>query len=326
MSRATESIPAPVEFQQGRNDAEPKRQHPFIRSLKKHWELYLLVLPPVLYLLIFKYIPMVGVQIAFKDFSVVKGIWGSPWVGLKHFEAFFESPNFWLLIKNTIGISFYSLLAGFPIPILLALALNEIRTGYFKKTVQMVTYAPHFISTVVMVSIIILMLSPHVGVVDKLFTFLGFPMTNFMGIPEYFKSIYVWSGVWQGMGYSSIIYIAALAGVDPSLYEAAKMDGASRLRKIWHIDLPTLVPVTVIMLILSLGSIMGVGFEKIYLMQNPLNTSASEVISTYVYKVGLIGANFSFSSAVGLFNSVINLILLVIVNGISRKVSQNSLW
>jgi len=326
MSRATESIPAPVELQQGRNYAEPKRQHPLIRSLKKHWELYLLVLPPVLYLLIFKYIPMVGVQIAFKDFSVVKGIWGSPWVGLKHFEAFFESPNFWLLIKNTIGISFYSLLAGFPIPILLALALNEIRTGYFKKTVQMVTYAPHFISTVVMVSIIILMLSPHVGVVDKLFTLLGFPMTNFMGIPEYFKSIYVWSGVWQGMGYSSIIYIAALAGVDPSLYEAAKMDGASRLRKIWHIDLPTLVPVTVIMLILSLGSIMGVGFEKIYLMQNPLNTSASEVISTYVYKVGLIGANFSFSSAVGLFNSVINLILLVIVNGISRKVSQNSLW
>ncbi|XVL63360.1 ABC transporter permease subunit [Paenibacillus amylolyticus] len=314
-----------MELQQSKH-VEPKRQHPFIKSLKKHWELYLLVLPPVLYLLIFKYIPMVGVQIAFKDFSVVKGIWGSPWVGFKHFEAFFQSPNFWLLIKNTIGISFYSLIAGFPIPILLALALNEIRTGYFKKTVQMVTYAPHFISTVVMVSIIILMLSPHVGVVDKLFTLLGFPMTNFMGIPEYFKSIYVWSGVWQGMGYSSIIYIAALAGVDPSLYEAAKMDGASRLRKIWHIDLPTLVPVTVIMLILSLGSIMGVGFEKIYLMQNPLNTSASEVISTYVYKVGLIGANFSFSSAVGFFNSIINLILLVIVNGISRKVSQNSLW
>lgn len=325
MSRATESIPAKMELQQ-RKHVEPKWQHPFIKSLKKHWELYLLVLPPVLYLLIFKYIPMVGVQIAFKDFSVVKGIWGSPWVGFKHFEAFFQSPNFWLLIKNTIGISFYSLIAGFPIPILLALALNEIRTGYFKKTVQMVTYAPHFISTVVMVSIIILMLSPHVGVVDKLFTLLGFPMTNFMGIPEYFKSIYVWSGVWQGMGYSSIIYIAALAGVDPSLYEAAKMDGASRLRKIWHIDLPSLVPVTVIMLILSLGSIMGVGFEKIYLMQNPLNTSASEVISTYVYKVGLIGANFSFSSAVGFFNSIINLILLVIVNGISRKVSQNSLW
>jgi putative aldouronate transport system permease protein len=303
-----------------------KKQHPFVRSFKKHWELYLLVLPPVLYLLIFKYIPMFGVQIAFKNYNVVQGIWGSPWVGFKHFQAFFDSPNFWLLIKNTIGISLYSLLAGFPVPILLALALNEVRMGYFKKTVQMVTYAPHFISTVVMVSIIILMLSPHVGVVDRLFTFLGVPMTNFMGIPEYFKSIYVWSGVWQGMGYSSIIYIAALAGVDPSLYEAARMDGASRLRKIWHIDIPTLIPVTVIMLILSLGSIMGVGFEKIYLMQNPLNTSASEVISTYVYKVGLIGANFSFSSAVGLFNSIINLILLVIVNFISRRVSENSLW
>ncbi|MBW7454621.1 ABC transporter permease [Paenibacillus sepulcri] len=326
MSQVTESIPAQMKLQKGMNPPKRKKEHPFIKSIKKHWELYLLVLPPVVYLLIFKYIPMVGVQIAFKDFSVVKGIWGSPWVGFKHFEAFFNSPNFWLLIKNTIGISFYSLLAGFPVPILLALALNEIRTGYFKKTVQMVTYAPHFISTVVMVSIIILMLSPHVGIVDRLFSFFGFSMTNFMGIPEYFKSIYVWSGVWQGMGYSSIIYIAALAGVDPALYEAARIDGASRLKKIWHIDIPSLIPVTVIMLILSLGSIMGVGFEKIYLMQNPLNTSASEVISTYVYKVGLIGANFSFSSAVGLFNSIINLILLILVNAVSRRVSKNSLW
>lgn len=326
MRQITESIPTQRKLQKGMNQAERKRKHPFIRSLKKHWELYLLVLPPVLYLLIFKYIPMGGVQIAFKNYSVVQGIWGSPWVGLKHFEAFFNSPNFWLLIKNTIGISFYSLIAGFPIPILLALALNEIRTGYFKKTVQMVTYAPHFISTVVMVSIIILMLSPHVGVVDRVFDFFGLPMTNFLGIPEYFKSIYVWSGVWQGMGYSSIIYIAALAGVDPSLYEAARMDGASRIKKILHIDIPSLIPVVVIMLILSLGSIMGVGFEKIFLMQNPLNTSASEVISTYVYKVGLIGANFSFSSAVGLFNSIINLILLVVVNGVSRKISKNSLW
>lgn len=327
MSKETAGLQATLKPGQHMNLQTPlRKRHPFVRSFKKHWELYLLVLPPVLYLLIFKYIPMFGVQIAFKNYNVVQGIWGSPWVGFKHFQAFFDSPNFWLLIKNTIGISLYSLLAGFPVPILLALALNEVRTGYFKKTVQMVTYAPHFISTVVMVSIIILMLSPHVGVVDRLFSFFGIPMTNFLGIPEYFKSIYVWSGVWQGMGYSSIIYIAALAGVDPSLYEAARMDGASRLRKIWHIDIPTLIPITVIMLILSLGSIMGVGFEKIYLMQNPLNTSASEVISTYVYKVGLIGANFSFSSAVGLFNSIINLILLVMVNFISRRVSENSLW
>jgi putative aldouronate transport system permease protein len=269
---------------------------------------------------------MVGVQIAFKDFNVVQGIWGSGWVGLKHFETFFTSPNFWLIIKNTIGISFYSLLAGFPIPILLALALNEVRTGKFKKSVQMVTYAPHFISTVVMVSIIMLMLTPHVGVIDRLFSFLGWEMTNFMGVPEFFKSIYVWSGVWQEMGYASIIYIAALSSVDPSLYEAARVDGASRWKKIIHIDLPSLVPIVVIMLILSLGNIMGVGFEKIYLMQNPLNLSSSEVISTYVYKVGLVGANFSFSSAVGLFNSVINLILLLAVNFFAKKISDTSLW
>ncbi|WP_225442693.1 ABC transporter permease [Paenibacillus lycopersici] len=295
-------------------------------KMRRSWELYLLVLLPVLYLIIFQYIPMFGVMIAFKDFNVIKGILGSPWVGFKHFDELFRSPNFPLLLKNTLIISFYSLLAGFPIPILLALALNEIRTGFFKKTVQMITYAPHFISTVVMVSIIILMLSPHVGVVDKVLTFFGWSDTNFMGEPKLFKSIYVWSGVWQEMGYASIIYIAALAGVDPSLYEAARMDGASRFKKILYIDLPSLIPIAVTMLILSLGSVMAVGFEKIYLMQNPLNTSASEVISTYVYKVGLLGANFSFSTAVGLFNSVINLILLVIVNAIARKVSDNSLW
>lgn len=303
-----------------------KRKHITLNNVKRHWELYFLVLLPVLYLIIFKYVPMFGVQIAFKEFNVVQGIWGSPWVGFKHFETFFQSPNFWLLIKNTLGISFYSLVAGFPVPILLALALNEVRTGFFKKSVQMITYAPHFISTVVMVSILILMLNPHVGVVDRIVSFLGLPTTNFMGIPEFFKSLYVWSGVWQEMGYASIIYIAALAGVDPSLYEAAKIDGASRWKKIIYIDLPTLIPITVIMLILSLGSIMGVGFEKIYLMQNPLNLSTSEVISTYVYKVGLVGANFSFSAAIGFFNSVINLILLLIVNYIARKVSETSLW
>nr|WP_090579410.1 ABC transporter permease subunit [Paenibacillus sp. OV219] len=294
--------------------------------VKRSWELYLLVLLPVLYLIIFKYIPMFGVIIAFKDFNIIKGIMGSPWVGFKHFHNLFSSPNFPLLIKNTLLISFYSLIAGFPVPILLALALNEVRTGLFKRSVQMITYAPHFISTVVMVSIIILMLSPHVGVVDHIFSFLGYSNINFLGEPGLFKSIYVWSGVWQEMGYASIIYIAALSSVDPSLYEAARMDGASRFKKIIHIDLPTLIPITVTMLILSLGNVMAVGFEKIYLMQNPLNMSTSEVISTYVYKVGLLGANFSFSSAVGLFNSIINLILLIVVNAIARKVSENSLW
>ncbi|MBP3965405.1 sugar ABC transporter permease [Paenibacillus sp. DLE-14] len=295
-------------------------------KMKRSWELYLLVLLPVLYLIIFKYIPMFGVIIAFKDFNVIKGILGSPWVGFKHFDNLFSSPNFPILIKNTLIISFYSLLAGFPIPILLALALNEIRTGFFKRSVQMITYAPHFISTVIMVSIIILMLSPHVGVIDRVLSFLGWESINFMGEPKLFKSIYVWSGVWQEMGYASIIYIAALASVDPSLYEAARMDGASRFKKIIHIDLPSLLPITITLLILSLGNVMAVGFEKIFLMQNSLNLSTSEVISTYVYKVGLLGANFSFSSAVGLFNSVINLILLVGVNAVARRVSQNSLW
>ncbi len=294
--------------------------------MKRSWELYCLVFLPVLYLLIFKYIPMVGVQIAFKDFNVIDGVWGSPWVGMKHFELFFNSPNFWMIIKNTLGVSFYSLFAGFPVPVLLALALNEIRTGFFKRSVQMVTYAPHFISTVVMVSILILMLTPHVGVVERIFTFLGLPTSNFMGVPEYFKSIYVWSGVWQEMGYNSIIFIAALASVDPSLYEAARIDGASRVRKIIHIDLPALVPVMIIMMILKLGQVMGIEFEKIYLMQNSLNISSSEVISTYVYKVGLLGANFSFSTAVSFFNSVINLILVLFVNSIARRFSQTSLW
>lgn len=295
-------------------------------KMRHCWELYLMVLLPVAYLIIFKYTPMFGVLIAFKQYNVIDGILGSPWVGFQHFEAFFRSPNFWLLIKNTLGISFYSLLAGFPIPILLALALNEVRSRLFKRTVQMVTYAPHFISTVVMVSIIILMLTPHVGVVERLFQLLGLPTTNFMGEPGLFKSIYVWSGVWQEMGYASIIYMAALASVDPALYEAARIDGASRLKKMVHIDFPALIPISVILLILNLGSVMSVGFEKIYLMQNPLNISTSEVISTYVYKVGLLNANFSFSTAVGLFNSVVNLILLVSVNFVARRISENSLW
>lgn len=296
------------------------------RRMRKHWQLYLVVLLPMAYIIIFKYLPMAGVQIAFKDFNVIKGIWGSDWAGFKHFNKFFASPNFWMYIKNTLGISMYGLLVGFPAPIILALALNEIRNGLFKKSVQMITYAPYFISTVIMVSILIVTLSPNVGLLSKVFTFFGAEPVNFMGIPGLFKSIYVWSDVWQYTGYGAIIYIAALSGVNPDLYEAAKVDGASRLQKIRHIDIPSLIPVSVILLILNLGNIMRLGFEKIYLMQNPLNLSTSEVISTYVYKVGLIGSNFSFSSAVGLFNSVINLILLVAVNFIARKLSNTSLW
>ncbi|GIO98346.1 sugar ABC transporter permease [Paenibacillus lautus] len=296
------------------------------KQIKRHWQLYLVLLLPVLYLIIFKYVPMAGIVIAFKNYNVIKGIWGSDWVGLKYFHQFFDSPNFWLYIKNTLGISFYGLIVGFPAPILLALALNEIRNGLFKKTVQMVSYAPYFISTVIMVSIIVVNLTPNVGMISKFFEMLGMSNTNFMGIPGLFKSIYVWSDVWQFTGYGAIIYIAALSGVNPELYESAKVDGASRIQKILNIDIPSLIPVSVILLILNLGNIMKLGFEKIYLMQNPLNLSTSEVISTYVYKVGLLGSSFSFSTAIGLFNSVINLILLVSVNYIARKLSNSSLW
>nr|WP_256252728.1 ABC transporter permease subunit [Paenibacillus sp. UNC496MF] len=296
------------------------------KRVKRHWQLYLLVLLPLAYLIIFKYIPMYGAQIAFRDFSPVKGILGSDWAGLKHFRTFFESPNFWVLIKNTLVISLYSLLVGFPAPILLALALNEVRGMRFKRLVQMVTFAPYFISTIVMVSMIILFLSPRLGFVDHILNAFGMESVNFMGVPNYFSSIFVWSNVWQGIGYGAVIYLAALSGINVDLYEAARVDGASRIRKVWHIDLPGIMPAATVLLILNVGQIMNVGFEKIYLMQNPLNTSASEVISTYVYKIGLLGANFSFSAAVDLFNSVINLILLLTVNYAARRLSESSLW
>ncbi|MBN3523381.1 ABC transporter permease [Paenibacillus apiarius] len=296
------------------------------KKMKKHWQLYVLVFLPIAYIIIFKYVPMGGVLIAFKEYNVVKGIWESPWVGFKYFEQFLNSPYFWNYIRNTIVVSLYGLLVGFPAPILLALFLNEIKNGFFKKTVQMVTYAPYFISTVIMVSIIIVALSPNVGMVNNMLRLFGLEGIDFMGRPELFKSIYVWSDVWQFTGYGAIIYIAALSGVNPDLYEAAKVDGATRFQKIWNIDLPSIFPVMVILLILNVGSMMSLGFEKMYLMQNPLNLESSEIISTYVYKVGLLNANFSFSTAIGLFNSIINLVLIVTVNAIARKLSESSLW
>lgn len=296
------------------------------KSIKRHWQLYLVILPIIVYFIVFKYIPMANSVIAFKDYSVVKGIWGSPWAGFKHFELFFKNPIFWDLIGNTLLLSIYHLAAGFPVPILLALALNEVRNGLFKRSVQMVTYAPHFISTVVMVSMIMLMLSPKLGIVNTALMSLGLEEIDFLSNPDLFRSVYVWSDIWQGAGYSAIIYLAALAGVDPSLYEAARVDGASRLQKIIHIDIPGLMPTAVIILILNLGGIMSVGFEKTYLLQNPLNLQTSEVIATYVYKVGLLNANFSFATAVGLFNSVINLSLLVLVNEFAKRIAKSSLW
>ncbi|TVY12065.1 sugar ABC transporter permease [Paenibacillus cremeus] len=269
---------------------------------------------------------MYGVQIAFKNFVATKGIWGSPWVGFDHFERFFNSYFFWRLLKNTLGISLYQLAVGFPVPILLALMMNELRLGVFKKFVQTVTYAPHFLSTVVLVGIIVIFLSPQSGIVNQIIVHLGGQPISFMTEPGWFKSIFVWSGVWQQMGWGSIIYLAALAGIDPQLHEAAKVDGASRLQRIWHVNLAGIMPTVVILLILNTGSIMTVGFEKVYLMQNDVILESADVISTYVYRTGIIQAQYSFAAAVGLFNSVINLIMLVTVNYIAKRLNETSLW
>jgi len=298
------------------------------RSLRRHWQLYLIMLPALLYFLVFKYVPMAGAIIAFKDFNVIQGIWGSPWAGFKYFNLFFNNPVFWTLLRNTLTISIYALPTGFIIPIILAIGLNEIRDGFFKRFTQQVTYAPYFISTVILVSMTILLLSPRLGVVNLGLQALGQQPINFLGSPNLFASIFVWSGVWQFSGYAAVIYLAALAGIDPQLHDAAKIDGASRFQKIRNVDLPGIMPVILVILILNVGSLLSVGFEKVFLLQNPLNLSASEVISTYVYKVGLLNANFSFATAVGLFNSIISMILLVLVNALAKRTSESGagLW
>ena len=298
----------------------------FWHKALRNWQLYLMFLPVFLYFLIFHYFPMYGIQIAFKEFSGALGIWGSPWVGFVHFERFFNSNNFGEVLWNTITISLYSLVVSFPCPILLALMLNEVKSRFFKKTVQTITYAPYFISVVVLAGMIILFLSPQSGIFNMMREALGMEPINYMYEGKYFKTIYVLSGVWQSTGGGSIIYLSALAGIDPALHEAAVIDGASRLKRIWHINLPGILPTVCIMLIMNCGSLMNVGFEKVFLLMNDINRSSAEVISTYVYKVGLQQSQYSFSTAIGLFNSVINFILLISVNAIVRKLDQTSLF
>ena len=286
--------------------------------------LYLLLLPSFIIMFIFTYLPMYGVVIAFKDFTPAKGIMGSSWAGFKYFKQYFNSFQFWPTIKNTLILSIYSIVVTFPLPIVLALICNQMRTGKFKKVFQVSTYLPHFISTVVMCGMIILFLSPSQGIIAKLLGFIGIQMPNLMGQASAFSSIYVWTEAWQHVGWDSILYIAALSAVDPSLYEAATMDGANKWQKLVNIDIPMLLPTATVMFILRTGSVMSVGFEKVYLLQNTLNSSASEIISTYVYKMGLVSSQYSLSSAIGLFNNIINLILLISVNYISKKMSDTS--
>ena len=293
-----------------------------------NYQLYLLVLLPVAYIFVFMYIPMYGTQIAFREFLAIKGIWGSEWVGFKYFLKFFDSPYFVRIVRNTLEISLYTLIAGFPFPILLALALNSALGRRFRKTVQMVTYAPYFISTVVMVGMIFQFLSPKIGFVNDIIAALGFERVLFIAEPTLFSSVYVWSGIWQFTGWNSIIYLAALSTVDPELHEAAIVDGANRLRRILHVDIPRILPTIIVLLIIQSGQIMSVGFEKVFLMQTPLNLARSEIITTYVYKVGLVSTipNYSYGAAIGLFNSVINLVLILAVNKLSKTVTNQSLW
>ncbi|WP_244169690.1 MULTISPECIES: ABC transporter permease [Paenibacillus] len=296
------------------------------KRIIQNWELYIFIAPAFFYFLIFSYGPMYGIQIAFKNFIPTKGILGSDWVGFDHFIRFFDSYYFWDLLWNTFSISLYDLAIGFPIPIILALAFNEVKDGFFKRLTQTITYAPHFISVVVMAGMIITFLSSSTGIVVHIIQWLGFDAPQFLTDPKWFKTVYVFSGVWQSAGWGTIIYLAALSGVDPQLHEAAIIDGATRFQRVRHINIPTLVPTMTILLILNMGSLLGVGFEKILLLQNSLNMGASDVISTFVYRSGLVDAQYSFSTAVGLFNSVINAVLLIVVNQIVRRTSENSLW
>ncbi|NMA67796.1 MAG: sugar ABC transporter permease [Clostridiaceae bacterium] len=311
-----------------RQELKAKERKSLRRRIKLNWELYVIISIPIIWLLIFAYYPMYGVQIAFRKFTATKGILGSPWVGMDNFVKFFNSYNFARIIRNTLAISVYDLVVGFPFPIILAILLNNSLKERFKKFVQIVTYMPYFISTVVMVGIIIQFLSPKVGVVNYAIQALGGTEIDFMGRPEYFRNIYVWSNIWQGTGWSAIIYLSALSSIDPGLHEAALVDGANRFQRMWHIDLPGILPTIAIMLTLRAGSIMSVGFEKAFLMQNNLNISTSEIISTYIYKTGLASAapDYSYSAAIGLFNSIINLVLISIVNYINAKINEISLW
>ncbi len=297
-----------------------------LKQVIKNRTLYLFLVPALLYLAVFQYAPLYGLQIAFRDFVPANGIWGSAWVGLKHFEKFFSSYSFGMLLENTLILSLYDLIVAFPFPIMLALVLNYTRFPLLKKVTQTVTYAPHFISVVVLVGILFVFLSPSNGIVNIFIRALGGREIDFLGDPGMFRHLFVWSGVWQSAGWASIIYIAALASVSPELHEAAIIDGAGKLQRIRHVDLPSILPTVIILLVLNSGHIMNVGFEKIYLMQTSPNLSTSEVISTYVYKIGIQGAQFSYASAIGLFNNAINFIVLIAVNKLANRTTNSGLW
>ncbi|GAA1379390.1 ABC transporter permease [Luteococcus sanguinis] len=306
--------------------AAPVRRAPLLQRMRQSWQLYVLLAPGLIYLFVFKYWPMYGAQIAFRNYNPVDGFSGSPWVGLKHFTRFVNSFQFERLLVNTLTVNSLGLLIAFPVPIILALIINQLTSERFKKFAQTVLYAPSFISVVVVVGMIYLLFSPRSGLVNQAISLTGGNPIFFMGSPGWFRPLFIGSDIWQNAGFSMIVYLAALTAIDPSLHEAAKMDGANKYKRIWHIDLPGILPVITILFILAIGNLFNLGFEKVYLMQTDLNLPASEVINTYVYKIGLQNAQFSYSAAIGLFNSVLNLILLLTFNWVARRANQSSLW
>ena len=308
------------------NAVTPKKKRSFLQRMQGNWDLLFFCLPGIVLTIIYHYIPIYGVQIAFRNYKMKKGIWGSDWVGLKNFAKFFNSADWFVLVRNTLYLSLYSLAAGFPVAVILALMLNSFRHKRYRKVIQAVTYAPNFISTIVMCGMLILFLSPRVGVVNNVIRALGGETINFMAEVSMWRHIYVWSGVWQGMGWSSVIYFAALAGVSPEYHEAAIVDGATKFQRVLYIDLPFLAPTMTMLLIMNMGSVLSVGFEKAYALQNDLNLPVSDIIATYTYRRGIIDRDISYSSAVGLMNSLVNSVLLITVNFITGKLSDNALF
>ncbi len=295
------------------------------KDFKKHKWIYLMAVPMIFYFIVFCYMPMYGVIIAFKNYNIRLGILGSEWVGLKYFKEFFNNYYFLRLLKNTLLMSLYDILWAFPAPIILALLLNEIKNNFFKRTVQTVTYLPHFISSVVICGMIVDFTRTD-GLINHILSYFGVPASNLLARPELFRTINISSGVWQSIGWGSIIYLSALSSIDTALYEAATIDGAGRWKQMWHITLPGIVPTVVILFVLRIGSLMSVGTEKILLLYSPLTYSTADVIGTFVYRKGLLSMQYSYSTAVGLFESVIGFILLILANKVSKKLTENSLW
>lgn len=297
-----------------------------LRPLAKYWQLYAMLALPLIWLLVFKYLPMVNAVIAFKNFSVVKGVWGSDWVGLKNFQTVLSNPVFFQLLNNTVQLSLYYILVSFPIPIIIALCLNELRTKSLREFVQMVIYAPYFISTVVIVSMTLLTLSPRTGLIAEIFGLFGMAAPDFLSRADYFRHIYVWSEIWTSAGYFTVLYVAALSAIDPALYDAAKVDGATRLQRMIHVDWPGITPLALTLFLLGIGNIMNIGFEKAFLLQNPVNLAQSEILPTYVYKTGLLNANYSVATVVNLLNAAINLAAILSVNHLVKRSTGRGLW